>query len=67
MVFLFHGVPLVTSCRVRLNIQLGKDGKAASSLTGSPTVCLAVRAHVVPGEAMAHAILLGDVIVTHWF
>ena len=55
----FHGVPLKTSKRVRLNVQLWKGGRDASVHVGSPTACLAVYAHVVPDSTMTHAVLLG--------
>lgn len=55
----FHGVPLVTKRRVRLNIQMWQGGKAAPTNFGSPTVRTSVFAHVVPNETMGHSILMG--------
>ena len=55
----FHGVPLITRECVRLNVQLWKGGREAAGIVGSPTVQLPVIAHVVPNEAMTHAVLLG--------
>ena len=55
----FHGIPLITSSRVRLNIEMGGDVGIAPGEERVPTVCLAAHAHVVPDEAMTHAILLG--------
>ena len=55
----FHGVPLITSRRVRLNVHMWKGGTRAPGVVRSPTVCLAVYAHIVPDAAMSHAVLLG--------
>ena len=51
----FHGTPLITSRRVRLNVHLRNIG----SISRSSTVCLVVNAHIVPDTAMATAVLLG--------
>ena len=55
----FHGTPLITSSRVPLNIPMGGEGGIVSGGKRAPTVCVAVHAHVVPDDAMTHAILLG--------
>ena len=55
----FHGVPLVTSSHVRLNINLGNSGKNGRQPTQPRTVCMVVHAHVVPNTAMSTAILPG--------
>ena len=58
----FHGVPLVivTSSRVRLNVQMGGDRGVDPGDGRAPTVtCLAVHAHIAPDEAMPPAVLLG--------
>ena len=54
----FNSVPLFTRECVRLNVQLWKGGREAAGIVGSPTVQLPVIAHVVPNEAMTHAVLL---------
>ena len=55
----FHGVPLITSSYVRLNIQLENIKKTDQGSVRSPTVCLVVFAHVVPEEAMTVDVFLG--------
>ena len=44
---------LITPSRVRLNVQMGREGGIPSGGARAPTVCLAVLAHVVPDDAMA--------------
>ena len=48
----FHGVPLITSSYVRLNIQLENIKKTDQGSVKSLTVCLVVFAHVVPQKTM---------------
>lgn len=55
----FHGVPLVTTQRVRLNIHMWRGGKDAPRNFGTPSVRTAVYAHVVADATMSHAVLLG--------
>ena len=55
----FHGIPLMTSSRVRLNIQMGGEGGIPSGGSRAPAVGLAVHAHMVPDDALTHAVLLG--------
>ena len=55
----FHGVPLVTSSRVGLNVQMGGDRGVEPGDCHGSTVCLAVHAHVVLNEAITPAALLG--------
>ena len=54
-----HGIPLITSSRVRLNIQMGGEGGIPSGGSRAPAVGLAVHAHMVPDDALTHAVLLG--------
>ena len=53
----FHSIPLITTGRVRTNLQMGGAGGLAAGSTRAQPVCLAVHAHVVPDEAMAHAVI----------
>ena len=55
----FHGIPLVTSKRVRFNIQLGSSEKKSRGVVRSPAVCLVVHAYIVPDKAMSTSVLLG--------
>ena len=55
----FHGIPLVTSKRVRLNVQLGSCETKSRGEVRSPTVCLVVHAYIVPDKAMSTSVLLG--------
>ena len=55
----FHGVPLVTSSRVRLDIHLASSGKHGRQPTPPSNVCMVAHAHVVLDTAMSTAILLG--------
>ena len=52
----FHGIPLVTSNRVRLNVQLGNCESKFRGVVRSPTVCLVVHAYIVPDKAMSTSI-----------
>ena len=62
----FHGVPLITSSYVRLNLQLENLKKTDRGSVRSPTVCLVVFAHVVPEEeAMTVDVLLGCCCCSH--
>ena len=55
----FHGVPLKTHQRVRLNLQMWKGGKDAPAKVGSPTAQIATFAYLVPEGVMSHDVLLG--------
>ena len=62
----FHGVPLVTSSHVRLNIHSGNSGKNGRQPTLPSTVCMVVHPHVVPDTAMSTALLLGRESWSHF-
>ena len=49
-----HGIPLVTSKYVRLNVQLGSSEKYSRGVVRSPTVCLIVHAYIVPDKPCLH-------------
>ena len=56
----FHGILLVTSKRVRLNVQLGSsETKPRGRVRSSTTVYLVVHAYMVPDKAMTTSVLLG--------
>ena len=55
----FHGVPLITSSYVLLNIHMETIKKTDQGSVRSPTVCLVVFGHVVRDEAMKVDALLG--------
>ena len=55
----FHGIPLVTSERVQLNVQLGSSETKSRGVVRSPTVYLVVHAYIVPDKAMPTSVLLG--------
>ena len=52
----FHGTPIITSSHVRLNIQLGNNGR----ISRSPTVCSVVHTRIVPDRAVSIAVLRRD-------
>ena len=54
----FHGVWLITSSRVRLNVQIEGEGAIVSGEERVPTDCLAVHAHVTPGDGIARTVLV---------
>lgn len=54
----FHGVPLVTSRRVRLNEHMWKGEIHGRGVIGSPTVIFIAYAYVVPDGAMTNAVVL---------
>lgn len=51
----FHGIPLITTSRVRLNIPTGGERGITSQNGRDQTLCLVVYTHVVP--AVTHAVL----------
>ena len=55
----FHGIPLVTSERVRLSAQLGSCETKSRGEVRSSTVCLVVNAYIGPDKAMSVSVLLG--------
>ncbi len=55
----FHGVPLWTLKRIRLNLHMWRGGATAPRQSGPKTACLVVFSHVVPDCAMKHELLLG--------
>ena len=50
---------LITTGRVGIYVHMAGAGGLAAGFARAPTVCPAVYAHVVPDEAMKHAICLG--------
>ena len=61
----FHGIPLIISSMVVINMQIRVEGGIVWSEERAPTIFLAAHARVVPDDAMTHANLLyySDVIV----